>query len=238
MLVLPHLAMPLLLNVGFYGRRVPQILCTEPAEERELATQYTSTDLGISYIDTLIGDGEEVFQDDLVSMHYTGSLLSDSSKVLTSTRGGEPLVFKLGEGKAPLFEDACTGMRVGGKRRVLVPPKNNVPNWESIGSETGRFDIEVVGKNLPGAGEQGINRRQVINVLLALSFIPYFLPDDKKPFLWREDSVPTMLGIETEADELTDEGIDRPLTVRQKQEVLREERALVSDEVERELYGR
>jgi len=235
MLVLPQLAIPLLLNAGIRCR-IPQ-LCAEPTEEPERATQYTGTDLGISYIDTVVGDGEELLRDDFVSMHYTGSLLSDSSKVLTSTRGGEPLVFKLGEGTAPLFEDACVRMRVGGKRRVLVPPKNKVPNWEPIGSETGRFDIEVIGKNLPGAGAQGLSRRQVINVLLGLSFIPYFLPDDMKPFLWRDDSVPTMLGLEAEPEELSHD-VDQPLTARQKQEVLREERSLVSNQVERELYGR
>jgi hypothetical protein len=190
--------------------------------------------MGIRYIDTLVGDGEEAASGQLLTVHYTGSLLSDSSQVLASTRSGDPLTFTLDDGDSPLFDEACVGMRVGGKRRVLVPPSNTIPNWTPIG-DTGRFDLELIGINLAGAGNEGLNRRQIAQAVLALSFIPYFLPDSIRPELWRQDSVPRMLGFDPANRPIDD---NQPLSASQQREILREERSLVSDYVERELYGR
>jgi len=228
MLLAPHL--PLLLTL----RCPPVQLCAQPDGEREDATQYCTTSMGIRYIDTLVGDGKEAASGQLLTVHYKGSLLSDSSKVLALTRGGEPLTFTLGDGKSPLFDEACTGMRVGGTRRVLVPPSNTIPNWTPIG-DTGRFDVELIGIDLPGAGKEGMSRRQIAQAVLALSFVPYFLPDSVRPELWRQDSVPRLLGFDPANRPIDD---SQPLSPSQQREILREERSLVSDAVERELYGR
>ena len=134
-------------------------------------------------------------------------------------------------------------MKVGGQRRVLVPPSNTIPNWQSLNEETGRFDCELVGIDIPGAavaGEEPISRRQIFQAILSASFIPYFLPEEIKPEMWREASVLRLLGLDTGMDSAIKTEIenDLPLSASQRREVLREERSLASDDVERELYGR
>lgn len=57
---------------------------------------------------------------DTVQVHYTGTL-ADGSK-FDSSRGGEPLEIKLGEGRLIAgFEDAVLGMNVGDSKEVTIP---------------------------------------------------------------------------------------------------------------------
>ena len=233
---------PLLLNSPLRSRLS---LCAPPVEECDAEAKYCTIGYGLRIVDEFIGDGEEAAEGRVVSLHYTGSLMSDSSRVLTTTRDGKPLAFRLGDGKSLLFEEASKGMRVGGKRRVLVPPSNTVPDWEALeNEETGRFDCELVGLDVPGALDADRpSRRQILNGLFFASFLPYLLPDSVRPELWRSESVLRFLGIPSISEE-EDQAIkneieaDKPLTAVQRRDVLREERSLVSGEVELELYGR
>lgn len=57
---------------------------------------------------------------DTVRVHYTGSL--GSGEVFDSSRGREPLEFKLGTGQViGGFDDAVTGMEPGQEKRVTIP---------------------------------------------------------------------------------------------------------------------
>jgi FKBP-type peptidyl-prolyl cis-trans isomerase FkpA len=56
-----------------------------------------------------------------VTTHYTG--MFTSGQVFDSSVGREPITFTLGAGQLiPGFEQGVVGMRVGGRRRVTVPP--------------------------------------------------------------------------------------------------------------------
>lgn len=73
--------------------------------------------------DVRVGTGAEAKSGDKVSVHYTGSLpngtVFDSSKPR-----GTPFDFRLGEGQVIKgFDRAVTGMKVGGVRKVTIPPE-------------------------------------------------------------------------------------------------------------------
>lgn len=59
---------------------------------------------------------------DKVKVRYTGIL--ESGKVFDETKDSLPMVFRIGGGKVvPEFENAVTGMEVGEKKTVTIPPE-------------------------------------------------------------------------------------------------------------------
>jgi peptidylprolyl isomerase len=71
--------------------------------------------------DTQVGTGAEAAPGKTLSVHYTGKL--ENGKVFDSSVGKDPLTFVLGGGQLPLgFEQGVTGMKVGGKRTITIPP--------------------------------------------------------------------------------------------------------------------
>jgi len=150
----------------------------------EVSGQWRTTDKGSRYVDDIIGEGKPVVPGDFVKLHYTTTLLSNNQVVETS-RGGLPVGFEIGEiGEAnearPGWNDAVSGMRIGGKRRVYASPSEGEgPN--------ARYDIEVVDvEDGPRSAQEGViaslgGRRAVARLLFALTFAPYFLPEDFRP---------------------------------------------------------
>ena len=60
---------------------------------------------------------------DLVAIHYTGKL-TDGTKFDSSRDRDEPLEFTLGKHQVvPGFEQGVSGMHLGGKRIVTIPPE-------------------------------------------------------------------------------------------------------------------
>ena len=60
-------------------------------------------------------------QNNTVKVHYTGKL--DDGTVFDSSEGRDPLEFELGAGRViPGFEAGVTGMEVGEKKTVVIPP--------------------------------------------------------------------------------------------------------------------
>ncbi|HSI81377.1 MAG TPA: FKBP-type peptidyl-prolyl cis-trans isomerase [Solirubrobacterales bacterium] len=60
---------------------------------------------------------------DLVSVHYVGALHSDGSEFDAPWDRGEPFAFQLGAGKViPGWDEGVAGMRVGGRRQLVIPP--------------------------------------------------------------------------------------------------------------------
>ena len=76
---------------------------------------------GLVYQDLVIGNGKMADPGLAVSVHYTG-WLADGTQFQTSV-GGQPLMFTLGTGRVIKgWEEGIKGMRVGGKRKLTVPP--------------------------------------------------------------------------------------------------------------------
>ena len=103
---------------------------------------------GLRYRDLVPGEGTEARSGRLLQVHYTGWLengeLFDSSR-----RGGSTYAFVLGAGTVVAgWDKGLLGMRVGGKRELLVPAKlaygsRGVPG-RIPGGATLRFEIELV----------------------------------------------------------------------------------------------
>ena len=78
---------------------------------------------GLKYIDLEIGSGEKATEDCMVTVHYTG-WFKDGTKFESSRDSGKPLSFHMGENKVIRgWLDGVQGMKVGGKRKLIIPPE-------------------------------------------------------------------------------------------------------------------
>jgi len=79
---------------------------------------------GLDYRDEVVGAGEEAVPGKTVSVHYTGWLRSNGQKFDSSVDRGQPFEFQLGAGQVIQgWEKGVAGMRVGGKRILVIPPE-------------------------------------------------------------------------------------------------------------------
>lgn len=82
----------------------------------------TVTPSGLTYVDLVIGGGDTAKSGDLVVVHYTG-WLTNGNKFDSSVDRREPFSFNLGVGKVIRgWDEGVQGMRVGGKRKLTIPP--------------------------------------------------------------------------------------------------------------------
>ena len=74
--------------------------------------------------DLVVGTGTEALAGKTVSVNYTG-WLTDGKKFDSSLDPGRsPFQFQLGGGQViPGWEQGVTGMKVGGKRKLTIPPE-------------------------------------------------------------------------------------------------------------------
>ena len=72
--------------------------------------------------DLVVGTGAEATSGQNVDVHYTG-WLTDGQKFDSSVARGRPFSFPLGGGRVIKgWDQGVVGMRVGGKRRLTIPP--------------------------------------------------------------------------------------------------------------------
>jgi FKBP-type peptidyl-prolyl cis-trans isomerase len=85
-----------------------------------------TTKSGLKYVDHAVGTGEVATKGDTVSVHYTGWLYADGKRGMkfdSSLDRKMQFEFKLGASKViPGWDEGVDGMRVGGKRELIVPP--------------------------------------------------------------------------------------------------------------------
>jgi FKBP-type peptidyl-prolyl cis-trans isomerase len=87
-----------------------------------VSAQPTVTASGLKIIEIEAGTGDEAQKGQTVSVHYTG-WLADGTKFDSSLDRGQPLSFVLGAGQMiPGFDEGVAGMKVGGERRLILPP--------------------------------------------------------------------------------------------------------------------
>jgi len=73
--------------------------------------------------DLVVGDGDEARPGQQVSVHYVGVAWSSGSEFDASWDRGEPFEFDLGKGQVIAgWDQGVVGMRIGGRRRLSIPP--------------------------------------------------------------------------------------------------------------------
>jgi peptidylprolyl isomerase len=81
----------------------------------------TKTSSGLQYWDIKPGTGRTADKGNTVRVHYTGWLTS--GKKFDSSVGGQPFQFRIGAHQVIAgWEEGVTGMKVGGKRQLRIPP--------------------------------------------------------------------------------------------------------------------
>lgn len=85
-----------------------------------------TTDSGLQYVDTTIGEGAEAVAGNHVSVHYTGWLQNDDgskgSKFDSSKDRNQLFKFPLGAGNVIRgWDEGVQGMKVGGSRTLTIP---------------------------------------------------------------------------------------------------------------------
>jgi len=112
------------------------------------STKAVRTKSGLSYRDIVVGEGRRVTLGKKVLVQYTG-WLTDGTKFDSSVDRGKPLSFTTGSHEViPGFNEGVLSMKVGGKRRLIIPPRlayGNKGAGDKIPSNaTLIFDIELV----------------------------------------------------------------------------------------------
>ena len=73
--------------------------------------------------DIQVGQGDEAQSGRQVDVHYTG-WLTDGKKFDSSLDRGKPFSFALGGGQVIQgWDQGVVGMKVGGKRKLVIPPE-------------------------------------------------------------------------------------------------------------------
>ena len=104
---------------------------------------------GLQTIDYVVGTGAVVHSGDAVTVQYTG-WLSDCGQPFDSSRTrGQAFPVTLGQGQViPGWDEGIPGMKVGGKRRLVIPPalaygaQGQPPTIPA--NATLIFDVEVI----------------------------------------------------------------------------------------------
>jgi FKBP-type peptidyl-prolyl cis-trans isomerase FkpA len=108
---------------------------------------------GLKYTDTKTGDGATATPGSKVSVHYTGWLYNNDKKGAkfdSSVDRGKPFEFKLGAHQVIAgWDEGVAGMRVGGKRTLIIPPELGYGARGAGGvippNATLMFDVELLG---------------------------------------------------------------------------------------------
>jgi len=95
--------------------------------DREKPTVEVPSDQAPSYQleleDIITGDGEEARSGQMVEVHYVGVSWSTGRQFDASWDRGDTFQFGLGRGQVISgWDQGVAGMRVGGRRRITIPP--------------------------------------------------------------------------------------------------------------------
>jgi FKBP-type peptidyl-prolyl cis-trans isomerase len=97
--------------------------------------------------DLVVGTGATAVSGDTVTVNYIGTL-TNGTKFDSSYDRGQPYTFRLGIGAViPGWDMGVPGMKVGGKRRLTIPPSLGYGS-QAYGpipaNSTLKFDIELL----------------------------------------------------------------------------------------------
>jgi peptidylprolyl isomerase len=71
--------------------------------------------------DLVLGDGPEAVSGDVVEVHYVGAEYDTREEFASSWSRGGPIEFPL-RGLIPGWQEGIPGMKVGGRRQLIIPP--------------------------------------------------------------------------------------------------------------------
>lgn len=133
---------------------------------RGVTGDWQESPTGLKWYDVVVGDGDLVESDNaVVEVHYTGWLV-DGTKIDSSRDAGQPARLPV-DGFIPGWTEGLKSMRVGGVRKLIIPPSLA---FGGVGSPpvvppdaTLVFDIEILDKidystmpeELPGVAVEG-----------------------------------------------------------------------------------
>lgn len=87
-------------------------------------SQQPTTTPQVAGQDAIVGDGAEAVPGETIAVLYVGMLENGTVFDSSANNNNQPLVFTLGsEGIIPGFQIGVNGMRVGGERRISIPPE-------------------------------------------------------------------------------------------------------------------
>ena len=164
-----RLVLALLLLAGATGCQSDDTTKTETATTETAATETEVTDggettegiavdenevtteSGLKYVDSVVGDGASPKEGDMVSVHYSG-FLTDGTKFDSSVDRGQPFQFKIGVGQVIKgWDEGVMSMAIGGKRKLIIPPELGYGARGAGGvippNATLLFDVELLGIN-------------------------------------------------------------------------------------------
>lgn len=113
-----------------------------------MTDQNTNSTAELQINDLVVGTGAEAKKGDTLVVHYTGTL-EDGTKFDSSVDRGEPFEFVIGQGYViEGWEQGMLGMKVGGKRTLIIPSDmaygdNGIPG-AIPGGATLIFDVELI----------------------------------------------------------------------------------------------
>jgi len=121
--------------------------------------EVVTLDSGLKYFDDSLGTGREVMSDELVTIHFSGWFIKDTSNLFSDWANDElrkmtmignsklrnqPIKFVVGANSfISGVDEGCIGMKVGGIRTIIIPA-NLAYGEEGIGPIPPNSDLKLV----------------------------------------------------------------------------------------------
>lgn len=127
----------------------PQAQAPAAQQPQPANTDMTTTASGLQYSDSVVGMGAQPKAGQTVIVHYTGFF--DSGQIFdSSVQRNQPFEFVLGAGQVIRgWDEGIASMKVGGKRKLIVPPQLAYGDRGSSGvippNARLTFDVELIG---------------------------------------------------------------------------------------------
>lgn len=128
----------------------PLLAQDSPPVPRTMEGKPSYTKSGTQYWDILLGTGKKAIPGFTVRVHYTGWYKKSKTAyvVFDTSHGRDPFSFDLGVGRVIKgWDEGLQGMKVGGKRQLVIPPDSGYGNRGSgkiPPNTTLIFEVELV----------------------------------------------------------------------------------------------